>query len=49
MSKPTFLRCLKAAGALAAAIALSGCIVVPVGPRYGYGYGYGYRPHPYYY
>ena len=36
-------RLVKGACALAAAIALSGCIVVPYGPHYGY------RPHPFYY
>lgn len=46
MSKRILVRCLKTAGALAAAAALSGCIVYPAyGPRYGYYY----RPHPYYY
>ena len=46
MPNPWILRCLKAAGALAAAAALSGCVVYPAyGPRYGYAF----RPHPYYY
>ncbi len=44
MTKTSFTRCLKVVGALAVAAALSGCIVVPVGPRFGY-----YRPHPHYY
>ena len=42
MPRSTIRRCAAAAGALALAIALSGCIVVPYGPRYGY-----YHPHPY--
>ena len=46
MPKPWMVRCAKAAGALAVAVALSGCIVVPAyGPRYGFYH----RPHPYYY
>lgn len=46
MSHPWVHRCLKATAALAMAVALSGCIVVPAyGPRYGYSY----RPHPHYY
>ena len=46
MSKHVLVRCLKTAGAFAAVVALSGCIVYPAyGPRYGYAY----RPHPYYY
>ncbi len=45
MSKRILYRCLKTAGVLAAAAALSGCIVVPYGPRYGYYY----HPRPYYY
>ncbi len=42
MPSSTIKRCAKAVGALALAIALSGCIVVPYGQHYGY-----YRPHPY--
>ena len=36
---------LKLAGALVMAVALSGCVIVPAGPRYGYYY----HPHPHYY
>ena len=46
MPRPSFFRCLRTVGALAAAAALSGCIVYPAyGPRYGYFY----RPHSHYY
>ena len=46
MNKRLLTRCLKTVGALAAALALSGCVVYPAyGPRYGF-YN---RPHPYYY
>ncbi len=46
MPKPRFFRYLRAIGVLAAAAALSGCVVYPAyGPRYGYFY----RPHPHYY
>ena len=46
MFKPWFTHCLKSVGALAAAAALSGCVVYPAyGPRYGYYY----HPHPHYY
>ncbi len=45
MTKRSFARCLKVAGALVMAAALSGCVIFPgYGPRYGY-----YRPHPHYY
>ena len=44
MSKRVLVHCLKAAGAFAAVVALSGCIIVPAyGPRYGYYY----HPRPY--
>ncbi len=43
--KTTRSKWLRVAGALGLALALSGCIVAPYGPRYGY-----YHPwHPYHY
>ena len=43
MPQPWIVRCLRTVGALAAAAALSGCVIYPAyGPRYGYNY----RPHP---
>ncbi len=45
MTKHSFGRCLRVAGAMLVAAALSGCVVVPAyGPRFGY-----FRPHPHYY